>query len=99
MTVKINNINNVQSAYGVYNKDKVKSASKVGPSNAKAFDIEISGIGKDYNFAMEKLKEVPEIRREKIDKISNEIANGTYTVDAKKLAKAIVSGITVDDIV
>lgn len=96
--MKINNLNNVQNAYGVYNKGKINKSGKLGPSNAKAFDIEISGIGKDYNFAVEKLKEVPEVRREKIDKISSEIANGTYTVDSKKLAKAIISGITVDDI-
>ena len=61
----------------------------------QATDVaEISQLGKDFAFTMDKLKKVEEVRTDKVQSIKEQIENGTYKVDSKKLAKAMLFGET-----
>lgn len=84
-------ISHVTQAYQVYQKQKVQKTEKVDRPAEQSFDIQISDKGKEFQFAMDKLKQVPEVRKEKVDAISDKVKDGTYNVDTLKLAKAIKS--------
>ena len=43
---------------------------------------------------MDKLKKVEDVRTDKVQSIKEQIENGTYKVDSKKLAKAMLFGET-----
>ena len=83
----------VQNVYQAYGKNKTNKAQKSGEIGRPGFDIQISNRGKDYQFAVDKLKQVPDVRVDKVNTIKQSIENGTYTVDKTKLAKAIYSAI------
>lgn len=82
---------NVSQAYQVYQKQKTKKMDKVGQTAETAFDIQISSRGKEFQFAMDKLKQVPDVRKDKVEGISEKIKDGTYKVDTLKLANAMRS--------
>lgn len=96
--MKIYNNPNVQNIYQTYNKSRVTKTDKVSAAEKPGFNIEISQAGKDYTFAMEKLKQMPDVRRDKVEELSKKIESGTYQVDKKKLAQAILAGSNVDDL-
>ncbi len=96
--MKIYNNPNIQNIYQTYNKSRVAKTDKVSATQKPGFNIEISQAGKDYTFAMEKLKQMPDVRREKVDEISKKLENNTYQIDKKKLVHAILTSSGVDDL-
>lgn len=96
--MKIYNNPNIQNIYQTYNKSRVTKTDKVSAAEKPGFNIEISQAGKDYTFAMEKLRQMPDVRREKIDEISKKLENNTYNIDKKKLAHAILSNSNIDSL-
>lgn len=82
---------NVSQAYQVYQKQKVQKSGKIQETAKPNLNIEISSKGKDFQFAMEQLRKVPDIRRDKVEAISEKIKDGTYKVDTKRLAQTMRS--------
>ncbi|SHH20028.1 flagellar biosynthesis anti-sigma factor FlgM [Tepidibacter thalassicus] len=91
--MKINNINNIQKVMKAYKTNKTE---KINKFSLKEDKIEISQRGKDFQFALEALKNTPDIREDKVNEIKSQIDKGTYKVDNGKLAKAIVDKSTID---
>lgn len=58
--------------------------------------LEISERAQDYQFALKKLKELPEIRQEKVDEIKERIQTGTYNVSGKEIVDKIYESINFD---
>ena len=85
-------INNTSPVSGLYNNYKKVTKKNSNYGINKNFDIEISQTGKDFATAMEKLKSVEPVRKEKVEHIKNEIKNGTYVVDSVKVARAMLLG-------
>ena len=88
----------VQNVYQAYGKNKTNKAQKSGEIGRQGFDIQISNRGKDYQFAIDKAKQTPDVRMDKINAIKQSMENGTYNVDKTKLAKSIYTAITTDEI-
>lgn len=82
---------NVSQVHAVYQKQKAQKIEKVGRPMQQSLDIQISDRGKEFQFAMERLKQVSDVRREKVDAISEKIKDGTYKVDTLKLAQSMKS--------
>lgn len=82
---------NVSQVHAVYQKQKAQKIEKVGRPMQQSLDIQISDRGKEFQFAMERLKQVSDVRREKVDAISEKIKDGTYKVDTLKLAQSMRS--------
>ncbi len=82
-------------------QDNVKISKKAGseasaaPSKASAGaeSIALSSHAKDIQKAHEVIKNSPDIRVDKINRIKNEIAEGQYHVDSKVLAEKILTEI------
>ena len=55
--------------------------------------LEISKEAQDYQFAMEKLKDIPQIRKDRVEKLKIQVQNGTYQVDSGKIADKILENV------
>lgn len=87
--MKVNNTAPINSVYKNYKKVQTKANPY---SQNRSFNIEISQTGKDFAIAMEKLKSIEPVRKEKVENIKQEIKKGTYTVDSVKIARAMLLG-------
>ncbi len=88
----------MQNVYNAYAKNKIAKTQKSVQAGSPGFDINISNQGKDYQTAIEKLKQVPDVRTDKVSAIKKSIEDGTYTIDKAKLAKAIYNSMTASNI-
>lgn len=91
--MKVEGANPISGVYNAYNVKKVKSKTQAYVSSNN-LDIEISQSGREFSFAMEKLKNLEPIRKGKVESIKKEISNGNYIVDSAKIARAILLGET-----
>ncbi|WP_236914381.1 flagellar biosynthesis anti-sigma factor FlgM [Clostridium sp. Cult2] len=90
--MKINKTDKVLQIYNDMRSNKIKP-------NRNTFgkdELEVSEKAKDYQFAINKLKEVPDIRKDKVEKIKREIASGSYNVEGEKIAEKIYEGTNFD---
>jgi len=87
-------INNATSVQGIYNNYKVKQKNNPYVEKQAADVAEISQLGKDFASERNNAEKVEEVRTDKVQSIKEQIENGTYKVDSKKLAKAMLFGET-----
>ena len=82
---------NVGSITGVYTNDKrisrVENTNKISPASD---DVKISNVGKDYAIAMNALRDVPDIRMDRVNELSAKIASGEYNVSGEDIASKIL---------
>ena len=90
--MKINKTNQIVNIYENPINNKVKLSKKDKGKD----ELKISERAKDYQFAIRKLKETPDIRYEKVDKIKKEITSGTYKVSGKEIVDKIYENIEFD---
>ena len=72
----------------VHDKDKVETSENndAAKSAAKTDTVVISGAAKRIQEARTQLDEIPDVREDKVSQLKNEIENGTYRIDADKIA-------------
>lgn len=58
--------------------------------------VEISRRGRELYFYKASLLEIPEVRKELVENIKNDIARGSYEIDAGEIAKQIIAEIRLD---
>jgi negative regulator of flagellin synthesis FlgM len=80
---------------GIYTNDKkvsrVESLNNVG--NVKD-NVKISEVGKDYAIAQKALRNVPDVRQEKVDEVKAKMENGEISnVKSEDIADKIIGGI------
>ena len=82
---------NVGNVTGVYTNDKrisrVENTNKISPVSD---DVKISSVGKDFAFALNAVKNTPDIRMDKVNEISAKIASGEYNVSGNDIASKIL---------
>lgn len=82
---------NVGNVTGVYTNEKrisrVENVNKVSPAKD---DVKISSVGKDYAIAMNALKDVPDIRMDRVNELSARIEKGEYNVSGADIASKIL---------
>lgn len=90
MDMRMNSVMNVNKVVNKYktNINKTESASKVGMKQDK---LEISSGAKEFQLAMDAVKNMPDIRQDKVDEIKQQIKDGTYKPSAKDIAKKMLS--------
>ena len=90
------NLNINIASYGnrIGKKSKIDSKSN-GKSGAITNEekVAISSNANELKKASDAIKSVPEIREEKIMRIKEQIENGTYEIDKKKIAENIIADI------
>ena len=82
---------NVGNVTGVYTNDKrisrIENTNKISPAKD---DVKISNVGKDFAVAMNALKDVPDIRMDRVNEISAKIERGEYNVSGQDIASKIL---------
>jgi negative regulator of flagellin synthesis FlgM len=61
--------------------------------------VELSAKAKDFQRIRQTLDRIPDVRREKIQELKDQIESGKYTVDPGKVAAKMVSESLIDTIV
>lgn len=87
-------INRMDNAFNVYKQNQ--NVKKTEKAKGKEDKIDISPEAKEYQFAINKLKDIPEIRSEKVNAIKAQIKSGTYKVDSKKIAEKMIDIVNFD---
>lgn len=89
-------INKTDNIFQVYNKNSgVKKVKPESMSN-NTDEIKISEEAMEFQFALQKVKNVEVIRTDKVNEIKKQIQTGTYEVDGKKIADKIFESINFD---
>ena len=81
---------------GIYNKQKsIEKVDKAVGVNAKKDVISISAQAKGYQTVLRALKDIPDIRQEKVNEIFGRLQAGTYDISGKDVADKIINS-TID---
>ena len=76
---------------GIYDKQKnIARLEKAGAAASKKDMLSISDQAKDYQTAVKALKDVPDVRQEKVRGITARIEAGQYDVSGRDVADKLV---------
>jgi len=79
---------------GILQKKKnINKLESISGTSRKKDVVSISGQGKDYQLALKSLKDIPDIRSEKIERILQSYESGNYAVKGEDIASKIFSSI------
>lgn len=88
MRIQNDGINKILNIYK--NQGNVSKTNKLQKSD-KRDELNISNEAHEFQLAMKAVKEQPEIREEKVNELKKQVENGTYKVDARKIAEKMMS--------
>ena len=71
--------------------EKVSANDKQNSAAVESDAVSISEKGKDVSEMTRTLKEMPDVRADKIADLKERIANGTYNVSGKDIASKIIN--------
>jgi len=79
----------------VYNS-KAKVSGAYGATNVapKRDELTISSQAKDFATVMSALRNVPDVREEKVAELSGPVQDGTYSVPAKDVSDKLIASLT-----
>ena len=83
----------VQDRIKVADKTDTRKSLSATSSTSGTEQIAISSKAKDIQKATEAVNAAPDIRIEKVDRIKDQIANGSYSVSSEQLAEKILENI------
>ena len=85
-------ISNINSAYGVYKSEQqLSAANKTKKIEKKKDSINLSNEAKEFNIAQGALsKSSSDMRVDKVNKIKEQIANGSYNINSADTAGKLV---------
>lgn len=88
----------IQNILKIYAENKpVKSAKPQGSSpSGKMDEVILSSQAQEIGQIYQALKAMPEVREDKIKEISDRIAQGGYSVEAKDVAEKMIGRILAD---
>lgn len=82
----------------VQEKDKVESTSdQTEKQQVKADTVELSDMGKRVQEAQKQLETIPDIREDKVAQLKEQVENGTYEIDAEKVADKMLRDSLLND--
>ena len=83
----------------VQEKDKVEPTSdQPEKQQVKADTVELSDMGKRVQEAHSQLETIPDIREDKVAQLKEQVENGTYEVDAEKVADKMLREALLNDL-
>lgn len=82
-------IQSVTSLYGASQPSRAYRVRRAADEGIRD-EVEISAAGQNFSEMLQKLREEPEVRQDKVDYYSQAIADGTYQVSAENIAAAML---------
>jgi negative regulator of flagellin synthesis FlgM len=79
---------------GIYEKQQnLGRVDKVGSVASKKDVVSISGQAKDFQTVLKALKDVPDIRADKVNSLEQKYRAGNYSVDGSDVADKVIKSI------
>lgn len=79
---------------GIYDKQKnLNRIDKTYEIASKKDVVSISNQAKDFQTIFKALKEIPDIRQDKINEFSEKYRSGNYDIDGKDIAEKVVRSV------
>ncbi len=75
------------------NEDGTITSPTGAPEVRKSDTVSISGTSRDFQVAKEAAMSAPDNRQEKVEELKKAINDGTYKVDADKIAEKMIGSI------
>lgn len=85
--MRINRLNNI---FQIYNKNSKTNKTSDGRKTDGKDEIKLSEKAIEFQHALKKVREVEDIRYDKVEKIKAQVKSGTYYVDGKKIAEKML---------
>ncbi len=83
---------NIPKVSGIYgNTNKIERPTKLEEASSKRDELLISGTAKDFSVAMKAVRQVSDVRQEKINEIIQKMDRGDYSVKATDVAERILN--------
>ena len=89
-------INKTDNIFQIYNKNQGVKKVKTDKVSKDADQLKISEEAIDFQFALQKLQDVEDLRMEKVERIKAEIQSGRYEISGRKIAEKMVESIFFD---
>ncbi len=90
---------NIPKVSGVYgNTSKIDKLSRVSEVASKKDELTISGTAQDFNVVMKALRQVPDVRQEKVNDILQKMEHREYSVTSRDVAAKIVEAMKTEKI-
>lgn len=96
MKIFNSNNGNIDKIIQAYRKQEVSKENTKSSRISRNDELSLSDVAKDYQLAMNAIKKVPDIRKEKVEAIKEQIRTGTYVIDAGKIAEKILEDVNFD---
>ncbi|MGD8989909.1 MAG: flagellar biosynthesis anti-sigma factor FlgM [Desulfobacterales bacterium] len=83
----------------VQDKDKIDAAAEQKEQQqAKADTVALSNAAKNIQQAQKELEALPDVREDKVAELKEQIENGTYEIDAEKIADKMLKDSLLNDL-
>ncbi len=89
-------INKTENVMGIYMNNMVNKMRDKKASVGKKDGFDFSEKAKDFQFALEKLKNLPDVRADKVESLKKQVQAGTYNVEGRKIAEKMLDSIGFD---
>ncbi|MDF2571195.1 MAG: flagellar biosynthesis anti-sigma factor FlgM [Sporomusa sp.] len=89
--MNIKNIQNIAKIYGEQSKVSKSSKNQGGSSSQRPDEVILSSEAQELSQILRKVKDLPEVREDKVKDLSERIAKGEYKVDSRELADRIIA--------
>lgn len=84
------NINRLGRAMEIYTGNGYKKPLQKSGESKKRDELEISNLAKLHQIAISELKNIPDIREDKVAAIKERVDSGTYEVDVKSIVSKML---------
>lgn len=86
-------INKIDNIFQVYNKNSGVKKINSKEMSKDMDEIKISSKAIEFQYALQKVKDVEEMRMDKVEDIKNRIKSGAYNIEGNKIAEKILESI------
>ena len=87
-------IDGLPQVTGIYTNDKkVSRVENLNNVENVKDNVKISEVGKDYAIAQKALKDIPDVRQDRIEEVKAKIEKGEENVKGEDIATKILGGI------
>lgn len=83
-------IDSISRAYEAYKSQKITPAKKNSIVSSKD-QVELSHVAKEFGSVYKMALEVPDIRKDRVDSLKEQIKSGTYDVKSEEVADKMMS--------
>jgi len=87
--------NDVQRLESPQNAERPLKSAGEQPASDR---LDLSAQGREISHLNELIQSTPDVREDKVEKVRQELENGTYNVKAEKIAEKILGGDLLDEV-